>query len=358
MRGIRFALGFLLAIPIAATPAFAHPDLVRHGYANCTACHVSPSGGGSLNAYGRGISQSLLSTWGTEAEAAALYGALPLPETLSIQGTFRGIQFYRDNTRVREARLLRMQSELEIAASFKPRIGTLTAALTAGADSELEFESPRHYLMLLLAEKYSFRAGKFLADFGINLASHHAATRDGIGLGPGDETYNLEAAYQGESVAGALTLVGLLGTDQFSDKGVALTGSYFFSDRYKIGASARVDSHAGVTRTIFGPHAILGFTPALHLLSELDLLIQAGKTGAVTTHRLAYDIVQGVQPYLLLDASSADLQAAGAIRSAWGAGALWNPRPHFEFRLEGQRRATASSLGAETLVFGTFGVYL
>ena len=36
-------------------PAKALPTLVRLGYSNCAVCHISPQGGGLLNAYGRSI---------------------------------------------------------------------------------------------------------------------------------------------------------------------------------------------------------------------------------------------------------------------------------------------------------------
>ena len=45
-------LGFLL---LSALPVFALPNMVRLGYPNCMSCHVTPQGGGLLNAYGKGI---------------------------------------------------------------------------------------------------------------------------------------------------------------------------------------------------------------------------------------------------------------------------------------------------------------
>jgi hypothetical protein len=39
-------------------PAFALPTMIRLGYVNCVACHITPQGGGLLNSYGRGIDEA------------------------------------------------------------------------------------------------------------------------------------------------------------------------------------------------------------------------------------------------------------------------------------------------------------
>jgi hypothetical protein len=51
---------FLAAITClaATTPAQALPTMIRLGYSNCAACHVSPQGGGLLNDYGRTIDEA------------------------------------------------------------------------------------------------------------------------------------------------------------------------------------------------------------------------------------------------------------------------------------------------------------
>ena len=48
---------------VVSSQAFAFPEMVRHGYTQCTACHVSPSGGGILTSYGRELAAEVLSTW-------------------------------------------------------------------------------------------------------------------------------------------------------------------------------------------------------------------------------------------------------------------------------------------------------
>jgi hypothetical protein len=42
-------------IGLVAAPASALPTMIRLGYTDCASCHISPQGGGPLNAYGRGI---------------------------------------------------------------------------------------------------------------------------------------------------------------------------------------------------------------------------------------------------------------------------------------------------------------
>jgi hypothetical protein len=54
---VRIAIGLSIATA-HATPALALPTMVRLGYTNCAACHVTPQGGGPLTDYGRGIDQA------------------------------------------------------------------------------------------------------------------------------------------------------------------------------------------------------------------------------------------------------------------------------------------------------------
>jgi hypothetical protein len=53
------AAGAVVAVcAVHAAPAAALPTMIRLGYTDCAACHLSPQGGGPLNAYGRGIDQA------------------------------------------------------------------------------------------------------------------------------------------------------------------------------------------------------------------------------------------------------------------------------------------------------------
>lgn len=51
----------IAALGPLARPSFALPTMIRLGYVNCAACHISPQRAGLLNAYGRGIDEARIS---------------------------------------------------------------------------------------------------------------------------------------------------------------------------------------------------------------------------------------------------------------------------------------------------------
>ena len=55
MKVSRVVIGVLFCAVVQVTPAIASPTMIRLGYADCAACHVSPQGGGLLTSYGRGV---------------------------------------------------------------------------------------------------------------------------------------------------------------------------------------------------------------------------------------------------------------------------------------------------------------
>ena len=181
--------------------AQAFPEMIRHGYVNCTSCHVSPNGGGLLIEYGREISVAALSATGTEEEAKPFYHLFDEPKNMTVGSFIRGVQTAQNNSKVSSGYFWFMQADLEAAMSFGSK-KEWTADFSLGISPEVlngllpngvsPLASRRQFLMYRPTEMTSIRAGKFLLDYGVYFPDHTISTRQGIGFDEGNETYNIE----------------------------------------------------------------------------------------------------------------------------------------------------------------------
>jgi hypothetical protein len=372
----RSILTLFLAGMAISTSAHAFPEMVRHGYANCTSCHSSPDGGGILNAYGRSTSQAVLSMVGQEREALPLYGAVALPEAFQIQSFVRGIQTYQDTPQSRSGDSQFMQADLEASAVLQQ----FTVVASGGLDpnsisgkptTNNKLLSREHYVMYRPAdpsiENASIRLGKFMMDYGIHEPDHTVSTRQGLGFGPYSESYNLELGYQGERFSGALT--GMFGRPERgqvkSEQGIALTGAMNLAERNKLGLSFFQGYTPGSSRQLAGPYGILGFTEHLYLLSEWDWQfrhganqVTSGNTGFVSFNRLGYELIQGLHVYFEHQNDFSRLGDPTAHDHSFAPGILFYPRPHFEFQAQMGRDYNSALDQSETSGFLMGSFYL
>lgn len=335
------------------SPAVAFPELVRHNYANCTACHVNPSGGGVLTQYGRGLSSAVLSTWGEEKEGMFAYGIMKPPDWLELGGDLRLLNISQQTAPTSSARtrMVLMQADVEAAITYK----IFTAVGTAGIqDAALypdnRFISRRHYGLFYFSDELSLRAGRFLQAYGINIADHPSVTRRDLGLDQGQETYNVELAWLGEKWNAYTT--GIFSrpdiAEEIREKGVSTSLSYFFLDRFRVGANYFFGTSHTANRHVFGPFFILGFTPRLFLLSEVDLQRNFARTfrepqwGAAVYQRLNYEMVQGLHVFLTQQYSKLNFAKDSTRKEVYGLGIQFFPRPHLEFELVGEKRCAVA----------------
>src|SRR2546430_396895 len=119
MRLLRTSWALAIWLLISYAPnAWAFSELVRHNYTNCTACHISPNGGGVLTQYGRELSRAILSTWGAdnENESRFAWGAVTPPSWLEIMGMYRSVVAYQNTPFITQAQYIFMQGDFEAAA--------------------------------------------------------------------------------------------------------------------------------------------------------------------------------------------------------------------------------------------------
>lgn len=329
----------LVFIVLGPKQVFGFPEMVRHGYVNCTSCHVSPSGGGALTPYGRGLSSNLLSTWGSEREAQVLHGLVDtekLQDWLLLGGDARGLQFHYENDAIKEGQWINMQAIGEAALRLK----TWTIDLAVGKfDSAGTWRAvgSQYYVLNQLSDTISIRAGRFLPQFGLNIPEHISPTRSNLGFGANMQRDAIEAQYAGETA-------GLVATyseapdsiRQDREKAVAVKTEISIVDRFKPGLSFWRGESESFVRQIYSGHAILGFSKSFFLLTEFDLEEKRTKTTGsstrtfVTYQKLGYEIKKGVVGFLTMDASRSPADDPSTQLLRYGLGLQFFPRPHFE----------------------------
>lgn len=332
-----------------STHVMAFPEMVRHHYVNCNACHVSPSGGGALTEYGRMISGELLSTWNKGNEALFLHG-LPNPEkwpkSIIMGGDIRAVQVHREDSRLREGRFIVMQTSLEAGLNF----GAFTAMASFGEpdrDRHIQPNFTRYYLMANPIETIHFRVGRFIPAFGLNVAQHTVPTRNALGFGNGTERNTLEAQWSGEQWHGAFSASESIQKSRVADRerATSIQLEKFFLDSYRVGASFWNGESDKMQRWLASAHGIFGFSESIYALGEFtwqnkkDKQVPAGRvSGLYHFGRFGYEVAKGLHLLGLEEFSKSNLDKANTMFVSVGPGVLWYPRPHFEFELQFTKR--------------------
>ena len=334
------------------TPVFSYSELSRHGYVNCTSCHLSPSGGGLMTPYGRELSRAIVSSWGAKNEQYFAYNYLPAlskNEKILVGAFVRGLQAIRYDKKATEARSILMQADVDAAFNEKnwAVLGSFgRQEIRSGLKSDSRLFSRRHYALYRYNSSNQFRLGKFLQFYGLNDPNHQLYVRKYLGFGFDSESYNAEYSYLGENVNFYLsTSFGNLG-DQYSlnvEKGISASLSYFFGDKQKIGLSSYKGNEKTTSRITYGLWGIFSLYSKIFTLHELNFqdkkIKSSGPTqsGFVTSHKINYEPINGFITFLSYDLANLNPQNNSSRKFAYGAGVQFFPRPHFELVSSWQR---------------------
>jgi hypothetical protein len=346
------AFFFLQCISFFSESAQAYPEMVRHGYVNCNTCHVSLTGGGLLNDYGRELSRELMATWKSDDEKSQehlfAYGALadaPVSKWLKMGADVREGYVYVNDAQEITGTTYFMQADYEAAAVF----GRWTIDSTAGVKQDypgdpVDFISRRHFVQYALSDEFNLRAGKYIPAYGIDTADHVTITRSALRLGYLYETYNLEASYITEKYNVFVT--GIFGNpDDLSlnlDKGFAVQAAIAPTEKIKVGVNALYGVNPDEKRWLVGPFGLLGFTKYLMLQTEIDFQLLKPTTqtaaydtnaGVATTQKLSYELTSGIWVYGIQEYGKIDFLNPLTEVETYGLGLQFFPRTHFEFNL-------------------------
>lgn len=339
---MKSTLGLLTATVLTSLvgrPAQAFPDLIRHNYVNCTACHVSPTGGGVLNAYGRSMSRELLSAWGSEREGEVLHGALPegtQPEWLQIGGDIRTLGVHRESPSLISERWFVMQTSPEVAVTTPRVSGVMSVGQAERATRTIRWVSPRYYVQWTPLDELALRAGRFVPVFGLNVPYHTLPTRQSLGFAPGQERDTVEGVWSGESW-------NLAASASQSQKSLGAPETLFtaqvnrnFLGSFRVGVSYLQGARDDEQRQAASLHALLGLSERWAYLTEFTYQTrspkgQASQSGLYHFSQLLYEVARGWNLYLLEDYEKTDLSDSSTLTNSVGPGVRFFPRPHFEF---------------------------
>lgn len=344
----------VLLVAISSSLSYSMPELTRHGYASCTACHVSPNGGGVLTPYGRGLSRELLSTWGTAREAEVGHGLLPKNWAESLEnsklrlgGDARWVQTHRENSTARTGQFFAMQAQAEFAWDEGP--WAIVAAIGKIEDPrgkrEFQLVSPKYFGLFRFADSGGIRVGRFASAFGLHLADHTLSVRRALGLGPDSERDNVEVSWLGEKNQLFLTMNKSADASAPSDKERATVLRYerIIEENSRIGASFWRGSGGDSTSTtqferwMLGIHGIVNLSKSWFISGELDRverISQGTNEGVIQSQyaylRLNYEPMRGVWPLLQYQHERGDLGLNSSEVNKYGLGINLFPRPHWE----------------------------
>ncbi|MBL7670074.1 MAG: hypothetical protein JNM39_06280 [Bdellovibrionaceae bacterium] len=346
------------ALLLVSKPLFAFVENVTHGYVSCLACHVSPSGGGLLNDYGRSLSNELMSTWTWEGSEDPLFGAIKNTENLKFGGDARAIQTYFENSQLRQGKLFGMQRNVELGLNVGQFwfVGTAgTQGGPEGTPNDGQFLSERHYVLWSMSDEIKLRAGKFRLQFGINDPTHTRLTKAPLGFGSNSESYILEFSKFSEAdeffVSADFGRVDLP-PNRVAEKSVSLGYSKYISENAKVTGNLLAGESDSRTRYLIGMNGVLAPIKKTFLIFELDGQQSSIKGSSQSAKNLVASSVifgieasKGVLPYGVGEYLHSDLNDDSTEQSALGAGLKWFPIPHIEFQAE-YKKQTNKSLAA------------
>ncbi|HTM46122.1 MAG TPA: hypothetical protein VL137_14275 [Polyangiaceae bacterium] len=373
------ALVCLVGILAWSGDAHAYPWMIKYGYAQCSSCHVDPSGGELLTHMGRVQSDELLS-FGPDKNgyprerAGLLFGLINEPDSLRLGGSARGMGVYKAKKGSQDSsfRYFPMQADIYGAVSFGPVIlgGSLgyarvkggspharAAQVTTGQGYDPNLLSRTHYIGFVLDKGMLLRLGRLNLPFGQRIPEHVMWVREStLTDRESDQQHGVALAYTRKRWRSEL--MGIAGNyqvnpDEFRQRGYAGYAEYLISPTFGIGVSsmwtkARRDrlllTSTGYVRNAHGVTARVGIARKVAVLAEMDLLKSSahamGYTGMLQADYEPIQGLHGMGTFEFLDEGKSKAlgatatSGAGKMRTGIWLSAAYFIMAHLDTRLD------------------------
>ncbi len=362
-------LAMLVTLGILSAPAArAYPWMIQHQYTTCSQCHVDPSGGSAMTAYGRAQTEALLrSRYGQESEEPGkvkdfLFGVVDLPDAVIAQVDVRGLLIPQPGN----FRGILMQSDLRGGLQNEDFIAYASVGIVsegARAARILSDEDVGNEAVIPVARDYwvgwrpargvTVRGGRMNLPFGIRSDQHilytRAITRTTTNA---DQQLGLAGAYETRKSRGEVMAVfGNLqvAPDAFRERGYSGYATYSPTNQVELGVSSLIlasqldiASLQPTTRQAHGVFARVSPVERLALLGEGNVLLTgAGESGARQTDtgfvldaHADWEAVRGLHFKAGGEYCDTAFAEAGAASRGWGA-VQWFFAPHVNLRVDG-----------------------
>jgi hypothetical protein len=370
--------GAVAALALRAEPARAYPWMIHHGYTSCAQCHVDPSGAGVLTDYGRAQGEILLRThYDGNADQNPgkikdfLFGAVPLPEALHLQGDARGMLIPEPGN----VRTILMQSDLRggiqtkrflaSAALGVVSLGAEEARVTSGDTWNLV--SREYWVGVNPSKAFTVKAGRMNLPFGLRTEDHILDVRGATRTTINDQQQTGVSLFWNNR-KWRTEVMGIAGNfqvrpDSYRDRGYSLYVAYAPETALELGVSslfttAVTDLETYAPRRRMAEGAFVRWAPVepLALMGEADVLLDgtdAGTaTGLVTTAIVDYEPLHGLHLQAIGEQCDTDFaDTDGSSITATGA-AQWFFLPHADLRLDGGYGTVSRAPGQQGAPFG------
>lgn len=340
----------VLALLLFANKSFAYPEMIRHGYVNCMACHTTHQGGDMLSQYGRELGKELFSRNDSifkAPNAEKNYWEIETPEWLRVGANVRLLQTMTESSVASKGRFMIMQVDIDSLFKISDKV-IVYASVGRYEPSKSDAEwrdfiyMPRAWAQYSEnwrggAEVGSIRAGRFYPVYGLNIAEHTYVTRRYLDFNPGQERVAAEFAWSNENYQVVATgLSKRARFDQYdNEEGYVLQVSKVFGKSARAGVNiyrSRLSQTGGDQDKAFeGVFALIGWTPEIATLFQADKIYYPnGKTGFVDFLKFSYEYAQGVQLFLTQEYYNADTEKTDPHLESYGVGVQYFPFPNFD----------------------------
>jgi hypothetical protein len=370
--------------------------MIQHQYTGCATCHVDPSGGYLLTAYGRAQTQALLSSFGKGPEGDEVdsrsnfaFGLMPPNDTLNLGASVRQAWFWSkavDPAGNAKSRWMLMQADFRAAVSVGRFIvtgsigflqdGNHPAQVTTGTKNVVV--SREYWLGMRLGEEGNtmLRVGRMYLPFGIRAIEHPFYVRTNTGTNI-DYQQQVGASVFHETDAYRFEIMAIAGNyqispDQYRERGYSGYVELGVGSGAQLGFSSKV-TRAKLNPMTFGKNSYSGahgpmlrWSPLEHVavLVEADLL-HLSATGAQTKFGFAslaqidWEAVRGLHTMVtgeFYDGPEWDRDNRHHLFNRDWLSFVWFAYPHVDLRLDSYWASESYAPPSRTNSVGALGM--